>query len=52
VYSAKKIGEKLEYMPANPVKRGLVRNPEEWAWSSFVSYEKGRGGLVAIDFAD
>jgi len=29
VYRAKKIQEKLEYMHANPVKRGLVRNPSD-----------------------
>jgi putative transposase len=52
VYSAKKIREKLEYMHANPVKRGLAGNPGEWAWSSFLSYEKGERGLVAIDFVD
>jgi putative transposase len=51
VYSAKKIREKLEYMHANPVKRGLVGNPREWVWSSFNSYEKGEGGLAPIDFA-
>jgi putative transposase len=52
LYSAKKKREKLEYMHANPVKRGLVRNPSDWRWSSFLSYEKGEGGLVPIDFTD
>ena len=52
VYSAKKIREKLEYMHANPVKRGLVEKPGEWVWSSFASYEKGEGGLISIDFVD
>ena len=52
VYSAKKTREKLEYMHANPVKRGLVRNPGGWIWSSFLSYEKGEGGLALIDFIE
>ena len=52
VYSPKKVREKLEYMHANPVKRGLVGKPGEWMWSSFLSYEKGEGGLVPIDFGD
>jgi len=52
VYSAKKIREKLEYMHANPVMRGLVRNPSDWLWSSFLFYEKGEVGLVPIDFTD
>jgi putative transposase len=52
VYSAKKIREKLDYMHANPVKRGLAGNSRDWVWSSFLSYEKGEGGLVPIDFMD
>src|SRR5438105_2746915 len=49
VYSAKKKKEKLEYMHANPVKRGLVEHPGAWVWSSF-SFYLGRGtGLVPID---
>jgi putative transposase len=49
VYSAKKKREKLEYMHGNPVKRGLVKNPGAWMWSSFLYYEKGEAGLVSID---
>jgi putative transposase len=49
VYSAKKRREKLDYMHANPVKRGLVKNPKEWIWSSFSFYAKGEEGLVSID---
>jgi putative transposase len=30
--------EKLRYMHRNPVKRGLVSAPEQWAWSSFRRY--------------
>jgi putative transposase len=43
VYRAKKKREKIEYMHNNPVKRGLVANPGEWTWSSFLSYERGEG---------
>jgi putative transposase len=52
VYSAKKKREKLAYMHANPVKRGLVKNPGAWIWSSFLFYEKGEPGLVPIDPVD
>jgi putative transposase len=52
VYSAKKKREKLAYMHANPVKRGLVKNPGAWMWSSFVFYENGEPGLVPIDPVD
>ena len=49
VYSSYKLREKLEYMHANPVKRGLVKSPSAWMWSSFLFYEKGQPGLVKID---
>jgi len=52
VYSRRKKREKLEYMHANPVNRGLVKNPGEWMWSSFLFYEKGECGLVLIDPVD
>jgi len=38
VWSAHKRIEKLRYMHRNPVKRGLVLEPEQWEWSSFRSY--------------
>ena len=49
VWSAKKLREKLNYMPANPVKRKLVLHPKDWPWSSWSHYEKGDDGLIAID---
>lgn len=49
VHSAKKRKEKLIYMHANPVKRGLVKSPAEWIWSSFSFYSKGEGGLISIN---
>jgi putative transposase len=49
VYSSHKVRQKLEYMHANPVKRGLVKNPGAWMWSSFLFYERGEAGLVRID---
>jgi putative transposase len=52
VYNRNKKREKLEYMHGNPVKRGLVKNPGAWMWSSFLFYEKGETGLVPIDPMD
>ncbi len=49
VWSARKVKEKLDYMHANPVKRKLVLDPKDWPWSSWSFYEKGEGGLIAID---
>jgi len=34
VWSEKKRREKLGYIHRNPVRRGLVQNPEDWEWSS------------------
>ena len=49
VYSEPKIAEKLHYMHQNPVERGLVRAPEEWAWSSFRAYAGGDIGIVKLN---
>jgi len=52
VYSHKKKKEKLEYMHANPVVRGLVKHPRDWPWGSFSFYAKDETGLVEIDVVD
>lgn len=49
VYSNEKRFEKLRYMHANPVKRGLVSAPELWVWSSFRAYMCGAQSVVKID---
>jgi putative transposase len=45
----KKHIEKLRYMHRNPVVRGLVAKPEDWAWSSFRRYQTGEEGVVEIE---
>ena len=49
VWSDKKRVEKLRYMHRNPVRRGLVREPEEWRWSSFRHYAFGERGAVLVN---
>jgi putative transposase len=49
VWSKKKLIEKLRYIHRNPVRRGLVEKPEDWAWSSFRHYATGSEGLVEIE---
>jgi len=49
VFTEHKRVEKLRYMHCNPVKRGLVEDPEQWAWSSFRHYTTGYIGLVEIE---
>jgi putative transposase len=41
--------EKLRYIHRNPVKRGLVKRPEDWAWSSFRHYATGERGVVEVE---
>jgi putative transposase len=41
--------EKLQYIHRNPVKRGLVANPEDYRWSSFTHYATGEIGPVEIE---
>ena len=48
VWSARKQIEKLRYMHRNPVKRGLVAQPEQWKWSSFRAYAYGEAGAVRV----
>jgi putative transposase len=49
VWSERKRIEKLRYMHRNPVKRGLVEQPDQWRWSSFRSYYYGEPGLVRVN---
>ena len=49
VYTKGKRMEKLNYMHANPVIRGVLAHPKDWPWSSWSFYEKGEAGLVRID---
>jgi putative transposase len=51
VYSARKRAEKLNYMHANPVKRGLVSHPSEWPWNSWAFYH-GKTALLTMDSTD
>ena len=49
VWNYAKQTEKLRYIHRNPVRRGLVKSPEEWAWSSFRHYLSGVEGVVEIE---
>jgi putative transposase len=49
VWSNDKRMEKLRYIHHNPVRRGLVRRPEDWEWSSFRLYATGVEGAVEIE---
>ena len=39
----------LRYVHRNPIKRGLVTEPEDWPWSSYArQYTTGRVGRVCV----
>ncbi len=40
--------EKIGYIHRNPVKRGLVTTPEDYAWSSARPYLLGESGAVTV----
>ncbi len=44
-----KLVEKLRYIHPNPVKRGLVKVPELWPWSSFQAYAYQETGMVRVN---
>ena len=44
-----KHAEKVDYIHWNPVRRGLVERPEDWAWSSYRNHLDGGRGVVEIE---
>jgi putative transposase len=49
VYGARKLIEKRRYIHRNPITRGLVKEPDEWKWSSFHHWWTGEAGAVEIE---
>jgi len=49
VWSAAKHAEKVHYIHQNPVRRGLVAEPDQWFWSSFRAYACREPGIVAVN---
>lgn len=49
VWGKEKRVEKIRYIHRNPVRRGLVQNPEDWRWSSFRAYAYSEPGPVVVN---
>ncbi len=49
VFSDEKRLEKRRYMHRNPMVRGLVAHPKDWAWSSYRHWDTGVDGAVEIE---
>ncbi len=52
VFTHEKAWEKLQYMHENPVKRGLITNAEDWAFSSARWYSNRRSVGVTLTHLD
>jgi putative transposase len=49
IVSSEEFEEKARYIHMNPVKRGLVVKPEDWAWSGAGWRRGDRGGPVSME---
>jgi len=49
IYSAKKFLEKLNYIHENPLRAGLVKNSEDWPYSSYRNYYSDDESLIKIN---
>ena len=46
------IHEKIRYIHANPVRRGLAESPNDWRWSSWRAWEGLEDGPILLDKVD
>ena len=49
MYSSGYLRQKLVYLHRNPVRAGLVKQPEEYPYSSYRSYMTGEEWLIEVD---
>jgi REP element-mobilizing transposase RayT len=49
LYNERMLRQKLNYMHRNPVRAGLVENPEDYPYSSYRNYVLGDQTLIEID---
>jgi len=49
LWSPRYIWQTIDYIHANPVRRGLCASPMDYRWSSSVSYEDRSQGELSID---
>jgi putative transposase len=49
VRDAREFSNELDYIRRSPAERGLVKQPEEWKWSSYRHYALREVGPVEIE---
>ncbi|MGR3221270.1 MAG: transposase [Candidatus Anammoxibacter sp.] len=52
MWGAKKIKTHIDYIHANPLRRGLVSSPDDYKLSSYNYWYKGGEGLIPLSVAD
>ncbi|MCA9099475.1 MAG: hypothetical protein KDA36_13860, partial [Planctomycetaceae bacterium] len=52
LFKSRTIRETIDYIHANPVRRGLVERPADWKWSSAAAYEGLSPVPINIDRID
>jgi REP element-mobilizing transposase RayT len=43
----RELNERLDYMHLNPVRKGLVKKPEDWRWSSYNNFALDKATVTA-----
>jgi putative transposase len=51
LFEPKTIWAEIDYIHANPVRRGLCESPTDWAWSSAREQESPGKGFLRLDLA-
>ena len=52
LWTPTEIHEKIRYIHANPVRRGLAESPGEWKWPSWRAWENTEERFIALDKKD
>ena len=47
VRDEKEFGERWDYLPMNPVRKGLVKRPADWRWSSYNHFARNEATVAA-----
>ncbi len=50
IYSDKKFEEKLNYIHNNPIRAGLVKNLDDYPWSSYQNYYLNNNSIIKINY--
>ena len=49
IFKEKTVAKVIDYIHANPVRRGLVESPTDWPWSSARFWEGDKDAILSMD---